>query len=102
METASEHSTNSTASNLPGLGRTLDHYLGIIGRRLEKWMAEKAHVFGFGPCATMARLELEVSKFDAKSKSPQKEELRKRIVKDCCKLLKYMQRYESSLDLCDK
>lgn len=101
-EAVSEHSTNSTVSNLPGPGRTLDHFLGILGRKFHAFSGEIAHDLGFGPSATTARVESQIVKLDAKSHSDKQEKEWKKITKDCAKLLKYMERYaNSSADLHD-
>lgn len=100
-EIASEHSKNSTASNLPGLGRTLDHYLGIIGRKCEIIVARKAHGLGLGPYATMVRVQSEVAKYDAEPRLKKRKKAWKNIIEGCSKLLKYMQRcVSSSADPC--
>ncbi len=46
IETVSSHSTNSTVSGLPGPGRTLDHFLGILGRKLESMLPKTEHPTG--------------------------------------------------------
>lgn len=43
------HSTNSTASNLPGPGRVLGNFYRVTGRRLERTLGDLAHKAGFGP-----------------------------------------------------
>lgn len=96
MDTTSEHSTNSTVSNLPGPGRTLDHYLGILGRRFHTFAGEVAHDLGYGPIATTTRVESRVVKFDAESNRDKREKYWKKIVRDCRKLIKYMQTCASS------
>ncbi len=64
IKRTSTHSTNSTASNLPGPGRLLDRGLGILGRAFEKRLFRKAHQLGLGPHATTTRLKSNVYKFD--------------------------------------
>lgn len=50
------HSTNSTASNLVGAGRTLGSLYSSTGRRLEKTMGNIAHKAGLGPEAIYQRI----------------------------------------------
>ncbi len=84
-------STNSTASDLPGLGRTLDHVLGIWGRALDEILAKAAHRLGFGPDAALARLETESHETVLISTSfPVKR--RAKIMRYCKRLLKYSRR----------
>lgn len=91
-EAVSKHSTNSTVSGLPGPGRTLDHFLGILGRRFHTFAGEIAHEIGLGPGATTARVESRVVKFDAALNPDKKKKEWKKIMKGCRKLLKYMER----------
>lgn len=93
-EVVSEHSTNSTVSGLPGPGRTLDKYLGILGRKFHTFAGEIAHDLGFGPSATTARVESRVVTLDAESESNhyKREKEWKKIVKDCRKMLSYIER----------
>lgn len=102
-EVVSEHSTNSTASNLPGPGRTLDKYLGKLGRKFHTFAGEIAHDLGFGPNATTIRVESRTVKFNAQSNHYKREKDWKSIVKDCRKMLKYIERCaSSSVYLCDE
>lgn len=86
----SSHSTNSTASDLPGPGRTLDKFLGILGRKLEDSVARIAHKVGLGPLATQVRLAMYSTHLDGAVIPFTHEKL---LVKHCKKLLKYMDRY---------
>ncbi len=100
MEIASEHSTNSTVSGLPGPGRTLDKYLGIVGRIFEAILAKKAHDFGFGPIATRDRLISRIDKCNKETTTDKREKHWRKIMKDCLQLLKYIERCVF-LDSCD-
>ncbi len=101
-ETASEHSKNSTVSGLPGPGRTLDKFLGILGRKFHTFAGEIAHDLGIGPSVTTARVESMGVQFDLESNPPKRKKEWEKIVKNCCKLLKYMGRYTCFSDyLCD-
>lgn len=45
----SSYSTNSTTSNLIGVGRTLGNFYSFTGKHLEKRLGDFAHRAGFGP-----------------------------------------------------
>lgn len=95
IERTSTHSTNSTASNLPGPGRLLDRGLGIVGRAFEKRLFRKAHKLGFGPKATAIRLQARISKFKRTSNPSDQEKAWKKIVKDSLRLLAYTERCDT-------
>lgn len=97
VERTSTHSTNSTASNLPGLGRTLGLGLSILGRAFEEQLFRKAHKLGLGPNATACRLESRMAQFDQVVNPSDREKAKKKIVKDCYRILKYMNECTSSL-----
>ncbi len=92
-EVASEHSANSTVSGLPGPGRTLDKYLGIVGRIFETLLAKKVHDLGFGPIATRDRLASRIAKCNKEADADKREKIWRKIIKDCLQLLKYIERY---------
>ncbi len=92
IERTSSHSTNSTASNLPGPGRTLDRFLGKLGRAVEKPIFCKAHKLGFGPKATAIRLNSRIAKYDQAMDPSDRRKAWKNIIKDCHRLLKYTER----------
>lgn len=99
--TVSEHSANSTVSGLPGPGRTLDKYLGIVGRIFETHLAKKLHDLGFGPIATRDRLLSRIDKFNKEPNADKREKIWKKIIKDCLQLLKFIERCASSFpDTC--
>lgn len=89
IKRTSTHSTNSTASNLPGLGRTLGRGLSKLGRGFEKRLFRKAHRLGLGPNATAKRLESHLAKYDQEVNPSDREKTMEKIVKDCYRLLKY-------------
>ncbi len=95
----SEHSANSTVSGLPGPGRTLDKYLGIVGRIFETLLAKKVHDLGFGPIATRDRLISRVSKCNEEKDAEKREKIWRKIIKDCLQLLKFIERCRSSSSL---
>lgn len=85
-------STNSTASDLPGLGRTLGHVLSMWGHALDDMLAKAAHKMGLGPNPALVRLKTESGGIALISPSfPVKR--KKKILKDCKRLLKYSRRY---------
>lgn len=92
VEVASEHSANSTVSGLPGPGRTLDKYLGIVGRIFETILAKKAHDLGFGPIATMDRMISKIEKCNEETKADKREKIWRKILKDCLQLLRFIER----------
>lgn len=96
MEIPSEHSANSTVSGLPGPGRTLDKYLGIVGRIFEKHLAKKVHDLGFGPIATRDRLVSRIDKCNKEMNAEKREKQWRKIITDCLQLLKYIERSASS------
>ncbi len=96
IESTSTHSTNSTASNLPGLGRTLGQGLGKLGRGFEKRLFRKAHQLGFGPNATAIRMKSRLAKFDQAVNPSDREKVRTKIIKDCFRLLQYTEGCASS------
>ncbi|KDQ49536.1 hypothetical protein JAAARDRAFT_640264 [Jaapia argillacea MUCL 33604] len=50
------NSTNSTISNLPGPGRTLDNIISRLGRSLERKLSFWAERLGYGPNAAAIRI----------------------------------------------
>ncbi len=92
IERTSTHSTNSTASDLPGPGRTLGRGLSKLGRGFEKRLFRKAHKWGFGPNATAKRLESRLSKYDQRMNPSDRKKAFKKIIEDCHRLLKYSER----------
>lgn len=92
-------STNSSASNLPGPGRILDNWLGMLGRKMESQAAKKAHALGLGPLAIQIRLLKSFDSAIACSRMDKTlEKSKKKMLKDCFKLLKYMDKYAHEID----
>ena len=57
-QTAVTASTNSTASDIPGPGRTVDAFLSAAGRGLERFLARAAEQWSGGPNVLVARMLL--------------------------------------------
>lgn len=55
------NSSNSTVSNIPGLGRTVDNFVGAAGKRVEQLINNTAERLGRGPTALAARFLNNVS-----------------------------------------
>ncbi|KAI5117844.1 hypothetical protein M0805_008116 [Coniferiporia weirii] len=85
-------STNATADNLPGPGRTLGLLYGFAGAAFESRAGTVAAALGFGPSATALRITKVVvhhAKFeDTPTLDP---EQRKAIEKRCRRMLGYVQ-----------
>ena len=86
----SVHSKGSTVSGLPGPGMTLDHILGILGRRFVVWLAKEAHNIGLGPVATHKKLQRHLNASQNGLMCP-------KTKKYCSKLLQYTSAYVHAL-----
>ena len=86
-------STNATASNLPGPGRTLDLFYQFLGRKLEVWLSEPLRRIGVGPIGVSRRIirrSSDMRLMDSVSHSIAWN-LRMYFLKnDCRKLLRYL------------
>lgn len=103
VEVASEHSENSTMSGLPGPGRTLDIYIQIesaVGQIMEA--VRRAWDLAFGAIATRDRLVSRISKCNEETDTGKRDEIWRKIMKDCRLLLEFIERCaSSSLGSCD-
>lgn len=102
IATISSISTNATASDLVGPGRTLGLAFRYLGRKLETILSRSFEKRGYGPCATTERIIRRSEKFrthsngknDAAGKVIEriKQTLHNYLLeKDCRRLLKYLQ-----------
>lgn len=102
IATISSISTNATASDLVGPGRTLGLAFRYLGRKLETILSRSFEKRGYGPCATAERIIRRSEKFmthsngknDAAGKVIEriKQTLHNYLLeKDCRRLLKYLQ-----------
>ncbi|KAH8115049.1 hypothetical protein DFH11DRAFT_143274 [Phellopilus nigrolimitatus] len=87
-------STNATADNLPGAGRTLGLFYSFAGKHLEARLGRLAGILGRGPRATALRIQenqgvVALASVLPLPLSPTKAR-NKKIQKDCKHLLKYV------------
>ncbi|KAH8115048.1 hypothetical protein DFH11DRAFT_142738 [Phellopilus nigrolimitatus] len=87
-------STNATADNLPGAGRTLGLFYSFAGKHLETRLGRLAGRLGHGPRATALRIQENSGIVTLASVLPRPLSLMKarnrKIQKDCKRLLKYV------------
>ncbi|THH06233.1 hypothetical protein EW145_g4225 [Phellinidium pouzarii] len=93
--TYSSISTNATADNLPGPGRTLDLFYNFAGRLLERRLNTVAEELGYGPRATAQRIQtrraiLASAKYETALPMTVVKRKNEKIEKDCRKLIKYL------------
>lgn len=101
IPTLSAVSTNATASDLCGPGRTLGLAFRYLGRKLETALSRYLEKRGFGPIPTSQRIikrsvELRVLGYDNRDAGKIAEKIRRKLhsyllEQDCRRLLKYLQ-----------
>ena len=87
-------STNDTAANLPGAGRTIGLFYDFAGKKLQNKMNRVAEKFGHGPRATALKIEKALANINANSngRSILSFSLSKsnKLTKRCNRLLSYV------------
>lgn len=86
-------SSNETADDLPGPGRTLGKLYSFIGTKIERGLGRAAERIRYGPRATALKI-LKIQENKMLLPAPTR---RKRLEKNCVRLARYV-RYDKSSD----
>ncbi|KAI5120943.1 hypothetical protein M0805_001648 [Coniferiporia weirii] len=90
VSTVESVSTNATADDLPGPGRTLGNLYGFLGNHLEKLLNQLAEDMGRGPRVTATRIQKHRKAIAISSVQPTIRTDSKKVQKDCKRLVEYV------------